>query len=130
MGDIFIESTIETPEVDFRFSKHALSLSGEAYPENASEFFRPLLLDLESYLKTAHDRDIEFNFRLTYFNSASTKMLYSLFGLLNGSAAGGKNRIVLYWHHDKEDDTMLEYGESVQEDFGDLDFRLVEAEAA
>jgi len=129
MKDIFIARTIESPEVDFKFSCNVLSLAGEAYPENASEFFRPILLALESFLEASDNKDIEFNFRLTYFNSASTKMLYSMFGLLDESAST-KNRIILNWHHDKDDDTMLEYGESVKDDFNALDFRLVETELA
>jgi hypothetical protein len=129
MNDILIARTIESPEVNFKFSSNVLTLTGEAYPENASEFFRPILLALEAYLKATDGVDIEFNFRLTYFNSASTKMLYSIFGLLNESACS-KNRVFLNWHHDREDDTMLEYGESVKDDFNALDFKLVEAALA
>ena len=129
MNDIYIARTIESPEVDFRFSSNVLTLSGEAYPENASEFFRPILLALEAYLKAIDGIDIEFNFRLTYFNSASTKMLYSIFGLLNESACT-RNRVFMNWYHDKEDDTMLEYGESVRDDFNALDFRLIETALA
>lgn len=124
MNDIYIARTAHSPEVDFRFSDHALAMTGEAYPENANEFFHPLLLALESYLRKADDRDIEFNFRLTYFNSAATKMLYSLFELLNESACTN-NRVILNWYYDEEDDTILEFGEGIHDDFNALDFRPV-----
>ena len=96
MKDIYLARTTHSPEVDFRFSEHTLTITGEAYPENANEFFHPLLMGLESYLKSVDSRDIEFNFRLTYFNSAATKMIYSMFELLNESACIN-NRVILNW---------------------------------
>lgn len=129
MNDIYLARTLHSPEVDFRFSEHALTMTGEAYPENANEFFHPLLLALESYLHKVDDRDIEFNFRLTYFNSAATKMLYSLFELLNESACTN-NRVILNWYYDAEDDTILEFGEGIHDDFRALDFRPQEVDLA
>lgn len=124
MNDIFIARTIESPEVDFKFSSNVLSLTGEAYPENASDYFRPILLALEFYLNKSDMCNIQFNFCLTYFNSASTKMLYSIFSLLNKSACTS-NRVIMNWYHDEEDDTIIEFGESVKEDFSALDFRMI-----
>ena len=36
MDPLFIAATPTSPEVDFRFADHTLSLKGESYPENAS----------------------------------------------------------------------------------------------
>jgi hypothetical protein len=124
MADIFLERTNTSPEVDFSFSSHKLSMTGEAYPEDAHEFFNPILKELESYLNTAEGLDIEFNFHLTYFNSAATKMLYSMFELLNDAAFAG-NHVKLNWFHDEEDDTSLEFGEGVQQDYTSLDFEAI-----
>ena len=129
MNDIYIARTMESPEVDFKFSNNTLSLTGEAYPENAGEFFNPLLYALKSYLAKRDGILIQFNFRLTYFNSASTKMLYSIFSLLNETACT-RNQVVLNWHHDEDDDTILEYGEAVKDDFNALEVNLVEASMA
>ena len=123
MNDIYIAATSDSPEVDFKFSSNLLNISGESYPENACEFFRPLLQALDSYLKSISKADIVFNFQLTYFNSASTKMIYNIFELLNESVHANTNHIVLNWYHDEEDDTILEFGLDVQEDFQFLDFR-------
>lgn len=129
MKDIHIARTSFSPTIDFRFSEHALSMTGEAYPEDANEFFRPILIALEDYLKSVDGQTVEFNFGLTYFNSAATKMLYSMFELLNDSASSS-NRIVLNWFHDQDDDTILEFGEGVQDDFQALEFQLVEVDLA
>lgn len=122
MNDIYLARTTHSPEIDFRFSEHTLTMSGEAYPENANEFFHPLLMALEQYLGKVDSHDIVFNFRLTYFNSAATKMLYNIFELLNESACTS-NRIVLNWYYDEEDDTILEFGEGIHDDFNALDYR-------
>ncbi len=124
MTDIYIKRTETSPEVNFNFSDHQLSLTGEAYPENANDFFHPILTGLENYLQSLNDTNIEFNFHLTYFNSAATKMLYSMFELLNDAAFAG-NQVTLNWYHDEEDDTSLEFGEGIQQDYKALDFQAI-----
>lgn len=124
MKDIHLSKTSQSPEVDFCFSQHILSMTGEAYPENANDFFHPLLLAVEQYLTSVDGQNIVCNFHLTYFNSAATKMLFNLFELLNESACSS-NRITVNWYHDEEDDTILEFGEGVQDDFQALEFRAV-----
>ncbi len=125
MNDIYIPATSDTPEIDFKFSSNTLSMSGEAYPENGVEFFRPILRQLQSHLKSLNGDAIEFNFQLTYFNSVSTKVFYSMFELLNEYAKAYPNCVLLNWHHDEEDDTILELGQDVQEDFTWIDFNAI-----
>lgn len=58
---------------------------------------------------------------LAYFNSSSTKMLFSLFDVLNGKAADG-TPVILNWYHDEDDDTLFEFGQELCEDFTALTF--------
>ncbi|MBL6986655.1 MAG: DUF1987 domain-containing protein [Methylobacter sp.] len=125
MTDIYIPATSDTPEINFKFSNNTLSMSGEAYPENGVEFFRPILRQLQSHLKSLNGDSVEFNFKLTYFNSVSTKIFYSMFELLNEYAKNHPNCVLLNWHHDEEDDTILELGQDVQEDFTWIDFNAI-----
>ncbi|MDO9048419.1 MAG: DUF1987 domain-containing protein [Methylobacter sp.] len=125
MTDIYLPATSDTPEIDFKFSSNTLSMSGEAYPENGVEFFRPILRQLQSHLKALNGDAIEFNFQLTYFNSVSTKIFYSMFELLNEYAKAHPNCVLLNWHHDEEDDTILELGQDVREDFTWIDFNAI-----
>jgi hypothetical protein len=120
----YFARTSTTPEVNFNFSNNSLSLSGEAYPENAAEFFNPILEKLQTYLSSIDNETVTFNVDLTYFNSAATKMLYRLFGLLNDAAAAG-NQIILNWYHDEEDVTSLEFGEDIKEEFCELNFNPI-----
>ena len=122
MENLYLAATADTPEVDFRFDAHTLSLTGESYPENAAAFYGPILKRLQSYLVTCSEGDtITVDVALVYFNSSSTKMLFSFYDALNGAAKLGV-RVVLNWHRDPEDDTIAEFGEELRDDFTALDF--------
>lgn len=120
----YYAQTTTTPEVNFQFSSNQLSIKGEVYPENANDFFRPIFEKLEGYLESVEDETIDFNVSLTYFNSAATKMLYKMFGLLNDAALAG-NEIRLNWYHDEEDVTTQEFGEEMREEFEALKFKAI-----
>jgi hypothetical protein len=122
--NIYHAAAGELPEVDFEFDKHVLSMKGEAFPENANTFWDPLLAAVEAYLKATDDVDIEANFRLSYFNSASVKKLYALFSMLNDSACKN-NRVMLNWYYEEDDDTMESFGNDLAEDFPVLDCRVI-----
>lgn len=122
MNNLFIEATSSSPEVDFRFDEHCLSLKGEAYPENAATFWGGVIMTLRTYLDdTNNDTKITVNVALAYFNSSSTKMLFSLFSSLNEKAEQGAV-VELNWYHDEDDDTIFEFGQELQEDFTHLVF--------
>lgn len=118
---LFIAATPSSPEIDFRFDQHALSIKGESYPENAAAFYGPLIAAVRSYLEGCSDAAITVNVSLAYFNSSSTKMLFTLFDTLNQAAIDG-NQVRLNWYHDEDDDTILEFGQELQQDFTALDF--------
>ncbi|WP_044530160.1 DUF1987 domain-containing protein [Herbaspirillum sp. B65] len=122
MDNLFIAASASSPEVDFRFDQRTLSLKGESYPENAAQFWGDIITSLRRFL--ADDQEgssITVNVALAYFNSSSTKMLFSLFDALNEKAEAG-TEVVLNWYHDEEDDTIFEFGQELQEDFAALVF--------
>ena len=125
MENIFIPARERSPEVDFRYGDHHLSMRGEAYPEDASAFFGPLLKDLEAYCETIHGQELRVEFQLIYFNTSSAKALMNMIKILEASARGG-TRITLNWIFQKEDDVMREFGEDFSEDLQHVDFHLVQ----
>lgn len=116
MDNFYIAPTPSSPEVDFRFNEHVLSLRGESYPENAAAFYGGVIDRLKAYLAQQQSRRIEIHIALAYFNSSSTKMLFNVIGELSGAAEAG-NEVVLHWYHDEEDDTILEFGQELSDDF-------------
>jgi hypothetical protein len=121
MDPLFIAASPTSPEVDFRFDQHTLSIKGESYPENAAAFYGPVIARVQAYLDQCSDAEITVHVSLAYFNSSSTKMLFSFFEALNDAAMAG-NQVRLNWYHDEDDDTILEFGQELQDDFGALDF--------
>ena len=121
MDNIYIAPTPSSPEVDFRFDTHTLSLRGESYPENAAAFYGQFIERLKAYLGMLQNSKVEVNIALAYFNSSSTKMLFNLIEALNNAAEAG-NRVVLNWYHDEEDDTLFEFGQELRDDFPALRF--------
>lgn len=123
MNNLFIAASPSSPEIDFRLEEGVLSIKGESYPENAALFWSEIITGLRQYLSQYHlPGPITVNVALAYFNSSSTKMLFSLFGALNDKAKTG-TEIILNWYHDEEDDTIFEFGQELQEDFSALTFR-------
>ncbi len=122
MENLYIPATPSEPEVDFRFDSHSLTLKGESFPENAAAFYVPIIAAVESYLAGRSDTTIQVNVTLAYFNSSSTKMLFSLFEILNNAVLAG-NVVILNWLYDEDDDTILEFGQEIADDFAALEFR-------
>ncbi|SFD54361.1 DUF1987 domain-containing protein [Paracidovorax konjaci] len=121
MDNLYIAPTPSSPEVDFQFDKHTLSLRGESYPENAAAFYGDVIARLKDYLSRQRGQRIEMHIALAYFNSSSTKMLFNLIDALNDAVEAG-NPVALHWYYDEEDDTILEFGQELSDDFPDLDF--------
>lgn len=122
MKNIFIAATPSTPEVDFHFDERLLSLKGESFPENAAMFWGQIIQAVHRFIAEDRSGDpITINVELAYFNSSSTKMLFSLFDALNDKAESG-TPVTLNWYHDEDDDTIYEFGQELCEDFSALDF--------
>lgn len=121
MNNLYIAATTTSPEVDFQFDQNALILRGESYPENAAAFYAPIIERLRAYLESRSDSVITVQVTLTYFNSSSTKMLFSVFDALDRAASSG-NRVLVRWYRDAEDETILEFGEELQADFKAIEF--------
>ena len=121
MEPFFLPATPVSPEVNLQADRHTLSIRGESYPENAAAFYTPVIERVRAWLAGCSGNAIVVNISLAYFNSSSTKMLFTLFEALHGAALGG-NRVRLNWYRDEEDETILEFGQELKDDFPALDF--------
>ncbi|RKF40001.1 DUF1987 domain-containing protein [Paraburkholderia fungorum] len=121
MENFHIAATTTSPEIDFQFDQNVLIFRGESYPENAAAFYAPIIERLRAYLASCNNADITVEVTLTYFNSSSTKVLFSVFDALDEAASSG-NRVLVRWYRDAEDETILEFGEELQADFTAIQF--------
>jgi hypothetical protein len=125
MENLQIAPTKSSPAIDFNFENNTLSIVGESYPENTTQFYEPVFKWLEEYIAALTDQEVTFNMELIYFNSSSSKALMDIFDMLEESCEDGK-KIVLNWIYDEDNDAALEYGEEFAEDVESLTFNLVE----
>jgi len=125
MKNLEISKTKTTPEIFFNFSTNELTIKGESFPENTSEFYAPIFEWLEEYLETISDQVVDINIELVYFNSSSSKVLMDLFDMLEEAVQNGKD-ISVNWRYDQDNEMAAEYGEDFMEDLENLPFKLVE----
>jgi hypothetical protein len=123
MQNLDIPATTRTPAVSFDFAQHHLKIRGESYPEDVTEFYGPVFTALDAYLGGLGQGKCRFDFELIYLNSSSAKAIMMLMDKLDLAASKGAT-VDVYWHYDKEDDTMQELGEEFGEDLENAKFHL------
>jgi len=72
-------------------------------------FYEPILEWLEEYADSPLDKTV-FNFKLEYFNTASSKLLLDVLLKLEDMFDDGKE-ILVRWHFPDDDEDMEEAGE-------------------
>jgi hypothetical protein len=114
MNNLHLAATSATPLVDFNADNGVLTISGESYPENAFEFFKPLLAWVSEYLKPSSGT-VTAEIALSYLNTSSIKSVMDLLDLLEVAHRGG-HVIALRWSYDAENDRALEMIEEFKEE--------------
>lgn len=107
-----MEGTAKSPEIVFSPDGH-LKLSGRAIPENAPEFFRPLLDWIDDYAD-APDAQTHFDVRLLYINTSATKCLLDVFKRLDRVEQAG-SAVSIRWYYQHEDEDMEEMGKDFKQ---------------
>jgi hypothetical protein len=107
MSDLNLSKTKTTPAIEFNGATGKLIIAGESYPENSAEFYKPVFGWLNNFMEMK--REIEFSFKLTYFNTSSSKSILDIIELLeNYHQTGGK--VSLNWYFEEEDDDIEDSG--------------------
>lgn len=124
MDRLTLPATQFTPLVDFDYASRALILQGESYPENAAEFYRPILSALREYTSSAQSGTTTVTLQFAYVNSSSTRSLQQLLALLDAAARDGAN-IEVRWLVEVDDDAMTELGVDLLGDKSSLSYQIV-----
>jgi len=119
MEDILIKSSPETPyfpEVNFNASTGLCEIAGESYMEETYKFFLPLTSWIKDYINNIR-KSIEFNVKLIYLNTSSTKCILDILEILKEyETKGGQVKVV--WYYDKEDPDMIDEVEDFEAESG------------
>ena len=114
LESLTIPGTLSSPCVDADEVAGVLVLSGESYPENSFEFFRPILAWCTDFL--ARDgRPLTLDLRLTYLNTSSIKTMMDLLDTLEEAHRAGRT-VAVRWYYDQENDRALDLAEEFKED--------------
>ena len=121
MENINIEKKDDAPKVIMDFEKGLIEFEGECYPENAFEFFEPILEWFNSYFEDTSKTTV-INFKLSYFNSATTQVLFDIFDILDES---GHSDLLINWYYDENNKGTLKDYEEFSEEFEDLNIKAI-----
>ncbi len=103
MENLTINATDETPRVLLDANQGKMEFSGKSLPEDVSTFYGPVLKWIDAYA-TAPKIKTEVIFKLSYFNTASSKLILDiLFKLETFHQKGSDIRVLWYYYEDDED---------------------------
>ena len=117
-----IPATLSSPQVRADPEAGVLSLSGESYPENSFEFFRPVVEWVSAFLGR-DGRALTLEIRLSYLNTSSIKCLIDLLDEMEEAHRRGRI-VTLNWYYDVEDDRAVELAQEFKEDLT-LPFHII-----
>ena len=107
MEPLRIKATEDTPEIYFDTEEEIFEISNVSLPENAVEFYAPILDWLKRYKLNPNPITV-FNFNIEYLNTASSKQIFELVFLID--KINENSDITIRWHHDVIDDDMRSLG--------------------
>ena len=143
MENFHIKGSTYIPNIDFNAETGVLEIAGESYHEYTTEFYQPVFDWLEAYLKECGKdankpgREIQMNFKMTYFNTSSSRRFIEILTMLEDyqkeqaakdSASAEKDFVIVNWYYEENDVDMHESGEEYEEDV-DLTFKLISTPA-
>lgn len=107
------ESSDLIPVVNFEVNTGRCSISGYSSPENPLVFYTALTKWLDDYFK--QKPTIVFDFKLEYFNTASSKGILGVIQKLKEYQLTG-GQVKANWYYEEDDLDMYEEGEDYVKD--------------
>lgn len=109
MNTLDIKGTEDTPSVMFDKNLGRFEISGRSLPEDAAEFYAPVIKWLTEYASSANS-STDFVLKLEYFNTASSKLILDVLYKIE-AVEGAK----VTWYHYSDDEDMHEAGQEFAE---------------
>lgn len=112
-NSLIIEETQDSPKIVLDKTKGIFEVSGRSLPENAVKFYTPVLQWMEEYINSPN-QTTHFEFKLDYFNSASTKKIFEIITILE-KINQKKHPVTVIWYHTKDDELIRNRGLEIKE---------------
>lgn len=113
------------PEVKLDASTGNCEISGESYLEDTDEFYNNIINWLETYIKEVNSA-LVFNFKLTYFNTSSSRSILNVLRVLKKYQDDGGD-VTVNWYYPEDDESIAEEAEDYMKDTG-LEIQMFEFE--
>jgi len=117
-----VEADDESPEILLNERTGEFLFCGDSYPENAFEFYAPVLEWLEEYSKNSRLFTL-FEFKFRFLSTSSQKELIKILKILEKIAQS--SAVVVKWYFQKGNDDAFAFGLEFSKLFN-IDFDLVE----
>jgi len=111
--EVHLKGTVKTPEILLDKTQGKIELQGRSIPEDAKQLYHPIINWVSEYIKNPQ-KITRIVFKLEYFNTASSKMIFELIGYVKKLKENGNN-FRIEWHYLEDDDDILDSGETFQE---------------
>ena len=108
MESLIVNSTPDTPFIDFDAEKGRMLIQGRAIPQDADKFWAPVLKWFYAYSATPNKKT-KVVFNMEYYNISTSKQLLFILHQLNEIQEAG-NDVEVEWKYAKEDLEMKEAG--------------------
>jgi len=113
METLRIEQTDDSPQVILDQEDKQFEISGKSLPEDVVEFYKPVVDWLKEYQKEPLAKT-EFNLKLSYFNTASSKLIMDILLIFEEMVEEG-HKVLIRWHSLRSDEDMQEAGKEFEE---------------
>jgi hypothetical protein len=110
MDILLLEATQDTPRIMLNKRDGIFQLAGRSILEDANSFYEPVVEWLHNYAQQPN-RSTVFTFTLNYFNSSTSKVIYSMLNVLKDIQG-----VQVEWCYHKDDDDILEAGKEFEEE--------------
>lgn len=102
------ESDLDIPNIILDKDNNIFEFSGRSLPEDADEFFEPIMEWVNIYVQIPNP-ETKLEFRMDYFNTASSKCILEFLEKFEALANEGKS-VKVVWYYNTMDEDMLEAG--------------------
>ncbi len=122
MEALILQATEDTPEVIFDPEQNTFKLSKISVPEDAYEFYVPIIQWLKKYGENPLKETVV-DFDLEYVNSASAKQIIQV--LLALEDISNNTKVLVKWYYEAIDEDMRLLGKRFK-NLADVEFEFVE----
>ncbi|MDF1547856.1 MAG: DUF1987 domain-containing protein [Bacteroidales bacterium] len=126
MENLYIEGYQDNyyvPNVDFNAETGIFTLSGKSYLEDTSQFYLGILEWLDQYFHEVK-KPVQFNMKLNYYNTSSSRSILDIFDLLKLYEEGGGQVEVNWYCREIDFDSVQEEVEDYMEE-SDLKINII-----